>query len=104
MNRLLPLFGILVFLTLPAHAQTRSLAVQTGALSYDLSGVGTTPLISVNTDWAATRHVVFQGGVTAAFPDQTAGRTTLLIPEGSVQYQWPLGKFAPFVSGGIGAA
>jgi hypothetical protein len=43
--------------------------------------------------------------MTFAFPEQQFGeRTKFLIPEGLVQYQWILGKFSPFIAGGIGAA
>ncbi len=47
---------------------------------------------------------MIEGAVTAGFPDQQFGdRTTFVIPEGLVQYQWVRGKFAPFIGGGIGA-
>jgi hypothetical protein len=99
----LTILGIL----LAAHsgyAQSRSVAVQAGVFNFDLSGTGNSPLLAVSADWTATQHVLIEGAVTFAFPDQQFGdRTTFVIPEGLVQYQWVRGKFAPFVGGGIGA-
>jgi opacity protein-like surface antigen len=99
------ILGILFFATIPVHAQSRSVAVQTGLFNFDLSGTGTSPAVAVSADWAATRHILLEGAMTFAFPNQQfSDRTTLLIPEALVQYQWRLGKFSPFVAGGIGAA
>jgi hypothetical protein len=56
-------------------------------------------------DGEVTEHVVVEGGVTFAFPDQQFGnRTTFILPEGLLQYQWTRGRLRPFVGGGIGVA
>jgi hypothetical protein len=90
--------------TSPLHGQNRSLAVQTGVFNFDLSGTGNSPSVAVSADWAM-QHVLLEAAMSIAFPDQQFGdRTTFVIPEALIQYQWTRGKFAPFVGGGIGSA
>jgi hypothetical protein len=105
MNRLFfTIFGIL-FATSVAQAQNRSIAVQAGVFNFDLSGTGNSPSLGVSTDWTLTSRLLVEGAITFAFPDQQFGeRTTFVIPEALVQYQWTRGRFAPFIAGGIGAA
>jgi hypothetical protein len=104
-KRCFTLFGIFLIAGIPAFGQSRSIAVQTGVFNFDLSGTGNSPSVALSADWAGTRHLVLEAATTVAFPEQQFGdRTRFVIPEGLVQYQWTLGKFAPYVSGGVGAA
>src|SRR5688572_19596996 len=95
-NRLLPIGLGLLLATSPLHGQNRSLAVQTGVFNFDLSGTGNSPSVAVSADWAAMQHVLLEAAMTITFPDQQFGdRTTFVIPEALIQYQWTRGKFAP---------
>jgi hypothetical protein len=91
-----------------AAAQSRfapeAVTISNSAFNYDLSGVGTTPSVSLTLDWPLTKNVVLEGGAVFARPQQRFGRTTYIIPESQVQYRWHLGRFSPFVGGGVGAA
>jgi hypothetical protein len=75
-----------------------------GLFNFDLSGTGNAPSVFMSVDGSLTEHWILEGGLTVAFPDQQFDRTKLLIPEAQVQYQWPIGRFAPFVGGGPGIA
>ena len=96
--------GCLIFAAEEARAQTRSFAVGAGVFNFDLSGTGNAPLIAMSTDWRVTQSWIIEAGLTVAFPDQQFDRTKFFIPEVQVQYQWVMGRWAPFVGGGIGAA
>jgi hypothetical protein len=88
----------------PAYAQSNSFAISAGAFNFDLSGTGTSPLIAMSVDTRPAGNVLLEGGLTFAFPEQQFDRTTFIIPEAQLQYQFPIGRFAPFVGGGVGAA
>lgn len=91
----------------PAQAQNRSwgeLAVSAAAIDYDLSGTGRTTGLAVRLTRDLTDHLVVEGRGLFARPTQQSGPSTLFVPEGQLQYQWRLGRFAPFAGGGVGAA
>jgi hypothetical protein len=95
--------GLLFSNVLTATAQERSFAISTGVFNFDLSGTGNSPLLAFSADCPIRRNILFEGGITFAFPEQQFGdRTKFVIPEAMVQYQWTRGRWAPFAGGGIG--
>lgn len=100
---------VAVLVATPSGAEAQSafvpeaVAVSNGAFNFDLSGTGTTPSVGVSADWPLTNNVLIEGGIVVARPQQQFGRTTYIIPEAQLQYRWQLGRFMPFVGGGVGA-
>jgi len=86
------------------NASAQSFTFGAGLFNFDLSGTGNAPSVFMSVDGEMTEHWIAEGGLTVAFPDQQFDRTKFLIPEGQVQYQWPIGRFSPFVGGGAGIA
>jgi hypothetical protein len=92
----------------PAAAQDRSwgdLKVSLARLDYDLSGTGSAAGLTVRTtrDFSPSLRVEF-GAVVARPEQQLVGASTLFLPEAQLQYRWNVGRLAPYVGGGIGAA
>jgi hypothetical protein len=85
-------------------APAPTFSVHAGAFQYDLSGVGTTPMVAVRADFPLGRIALVEGSVGGARPDQQFGeRTTLMIPEAQLQFQLPLGRVLPYIGAGGGA-
>ena len=104
-GRTLLLVGLGVMLAGAGEAKAQSIAVSSGVLNYDLSGTGNTASIAVTVDRAIIGNWLAEGGLTYARPTQQfRDRTNFFLPEAQVQYQFPIGRFAPFVGGGAGAA
>ena len=91
--------------TEPAAARRPAVSVSAGAFQYDLSGTGTAPMLAVRAEYPLARYALVEGGLTAARPEQQFGRTsTFLAPEAQLQAQLPLGRVAPYIGVGAGAA
>lgn len=92
----------------PAAAQDRSwgdLKVSFAAIDYDLSGTGTAAALAVRATRDLSPSVRLEFGAAIARPEQQlVGTSTLFLPEVQLQYRWNLGRVAPYVGGGIGAA
>jgi hypothetical protein len=72
-----------------------------GAAQYDLSGTGTTGVISLRLDHMPKRWLVTEASLGYLHPPmQFGGRETLLIPEGQLQVQLPFNYVMPYL--GIG--
>jgi len=94
-----------MILAVAGQASAQSIAVSSGVFNYDLSGTGNTASIAVSADWGIIGNWLVEGGLTYARPSQQFGeRTNFFLPEAQVQHQFPIGRFAPFVGGGLGAA
>ena len=92
----------------PAAAQDQSwgdLKVSLARIDYDLSGTGSAAGLTVRTtrDLSPSVRLEF-GGVFAKPEQQLVGTSTLFLPEAQLQYRWNMGRLAPYVGGGIGAA
>jgi opacity protein-like surface antigen len=80
------------------------IAVSASKIDYDLAGVGSTPGLAVRATRALTPGVAVELRGLFAVPELNFGRSTLFIPEAHLQYHWNLGRFSPYVGGGIGTA
>ncbi|HEX6434644.1 MAG TPA: hypothetical protein VFZ87_10395, partial [Gemmatimonadales bacterium] len=89
-----------------AVAQGRlDLEVAVGPAPYDLSGTGTGTSGGAFLAWRMARGLVIEPGVTFfSYESQFDQRSSLLLPEVSVQGELQLGSFRPFLGGGAGAA
>jgi hypothetical protein len=90
-----------------AAARRPSLSLSAGAFQYDLSGTGTAPMFAARAEFPLTRHVLAEGGLAVARPEQQPGaRSTFIAPETQLQAQLPLagGRVAPYLGAGFGAA
>jgi hypothetical protein len=82
-----------------------AVSVGGGVFQYDLSGTGTVPMLAARVELPLARYALVEGGVVAARPErQSAGRETFVAPEAQLQLQLPLGRFAPYLGAGAGAA
>jgi opacity protein-like surface antigen len=90
----------------PARAQESfgDLNVSFARLDYDLAGTGNAPALAVRTTHSLTSNVRLEVGALFAKPEQRFGPSTLFAPEAQLQYRWNIGRVAPYVGGGIGAA
>jgi hypothetical protein len=81
------------------------LKISFARLDYDLSGTGNAPALAVRTTRGLTSNLQLEVGALFARPEQQlVGPATMFLPEAQLQYRWNLGRFAPYVGGGIGAA
>jgi hypothetical protein len=101
------------FVTLPApsaRAQTSQnsgwgdLSISAARIDYDLSGVGSAPGFSIRTTRDLSPNVALEFGGVFAKLEQPLGTTPLFMPEAHVRYRWNLGRFSPYMSGGMGAS
>jgi opacity protein-like surface antigen len=92
----------------PAAAQDASwgdLKVSLARIDYDLSGTGSAAGLTVRTTRDLSPSVRLEvGGVFARPEQQLVGTSTLFLPEAQLQYRWNIGRLAPYVGGGLGAA
>jgi hypothetical protein len=92
----------------PVAAQDKSwgdLKVSLARIDYDLSGTGSAAGLAVRTTRDISPSVRLEFGALFAKPEQQfVGTSTLFVPEVQLQYRWNLGRVAPYVGGGIGAA
>jgi hypothetical protein len=80
-------------------------AVMAGAAQYDLSGTGTTGVLSLRFDDMPRSWLVTELSLGLLRPPmQSGGRETLLIPEGQLQFQLPTSFVRPYIGVGGGAA
>lgn len=101
---------VLLWLTLsaagrPAAAQGRlSLGLAAGPSPYDLDGTGTGTAGAAFLTWRPVRGLVVEPTVAGlTYRSQFERRTSILLPELSVQGELTLGAFHPFLGGGAGA-
>ena len=100
-----------------ARGQERAwtdLAVTAGRVDFDLSGTGHAPGFAVRTARSLSRNVRLELRALYAKhcgdPASDAcglgqpGRFSLFMPEAQLQYQWNVGRVAPYVGGGLGLA
>lgn len=104
-------FAVLTLLALlsavrPASAQGRlALALAAGPSPYDLSGTGTGTAVGGFLPWRPARGLVVEPGLTVfSYLSQFDERTTLMLPEVSIQGELVLGQFRPFLGGGAGGS
>ena len=94
-----------MIVTETGQVNAQNIAVTSGVLNYDLSGTGNTPSVAMSADWRVIGNWLVEGGLTYARPRQQFGeRTNFFLPEVQVQHQFPIGRLAPFVGGGVGIA
>lgn len=98
------LFGAGVATARAQDAGWTNLSVSVARIDYDLSRVGAAPGIAVRTTRAFTPGLALELGGMYAKLDQQFESSTLFMPEAQLQYHWRLGRFSPYVGGGIGAA
>ncbi len=90
----------------PVSAQGRlALGVAAGPSPYDLSGTGTGTAGGVFLPWRPVHGLVVEPGVTVfSYNSQFDERTTMMLPELSIQGELHLGQFRPFIGGGAGGS
>ena len=94
-----------VSLSAQAASRTPAVAVSAGAFQFDLSGVGTAPMLALRGFLPISRIGTLELGVLGARPSQQFGETTtFLAPEAQIQLEWPLGRVAPYLGLGGGVA
>lgn len=98
--------GFLALNVPAAWAQERlDLAIAAGPSPYDLSGTGTGTSGAALLAWSPVRGLILEPGVTVfSYRSQFDERTSLLLPELSVQGELTAGRFRPFLGGGAGGA
>ena len=96
----------LVSLVRLAPAQGRlALGIAAGPSPYDLSGTGTGAAVGGFLAWRPVRGLVVEPGLTVfSYRSQFDERTTLMLPELSIQGELVAGRFRPFLGGGAGGA
>jgi hypothetical protein len=103
----LPLFSVTEASVLSAQAAPLSgagVALMGGAAQYDLSGTGTTGVVSLRVDDMPKRWLVTELAFGFLHPPMQSGaRETLLIPEGQIQVQAPFSHVMPYLGLGGGA-
>lgn len=81
------------------------LSLSAGVSQWDLSGTGTTSMLALRGTMPLSSIVLVEAGFLVMRPEQQFGeRTTFVVPEAQLQLQWPLGRFAPYLGIGAGAA
>jgi opacity protein-like surface antigen len=93
--------------TSSAHAQDPSrhgLSISAVRLDYDLAGVGTAAGLAVRTTHDLSSNVSLELGGVFAKPEQQFGPSSLFMPEAQLRYRWQVGRFTPYVGGGVGTA
>ena len=81
------------------------IALMGGAAQYDLSGTGTTGVVSLRLDDMPKRWLVTELSLAYLHPPMQSGaRETLLIPEGQLQVQAPFSFVMPYLGIGGGVA
>jgi opacity protein-like surface antigen len=90
--------------TVRAQEGWSDLTVSAARIDYDLSGTGGAAGLAVRTTRDLTSHVRLEFGGLFAKPEQQFGPSTLFMPEAQLQYRWGVGRFSPYVGGGVGAA
>lgn len=97
---------LLSFTSMSAFAQDAretSIVFGGGVMDYDLSGTGKAPVFGARVTRDLGANFVFEGGFAFAKPEQQFGPSTLWAPEALLQYQFPVGRFRPYLGAGIGA-
>jgi hypothetical protein len=78
-------------------------SVLAGPMNFDLSGVGTTPVVSARATRSLTPHIAIESGLLFGRPKlQDGNRATFISPEVHLQYHWRIRSVAPYAGGGIG--
>lgn len=88
-----------------ALGQQGTLGLVGGITQYDLSGVGTAPVIAFRGTTSLNRPVVFEVGF-GYFSYSTQGEesTRHLLPEAQLQWQWTRTGLRPYLGAGLGAS
>jgi len=100
-------FALVISAAPPAHAQTSGwgdLSISAARIDYDLSGTGSAPGFAIRTTRDLSPHVALEFGGVLAKPEQQFGTSSLFMPEAHVRYRWNVGRFSPYMSGGMGAS
>ena len=91
-----------------AFAQTQEsrwdFGLSAARIDYDLSGTGSAAGLAGRASRYLTPHVVLEARGLFARPEQQSGPATLVAPELQIQYRWNIGRFSPYVGGGVGFA
>ena len=91
----------------PAAAQTGTgpaLTIAAGAMRFDLLGSGGAASFAFRADFPLPEGLRVEASAMTAWPKEETGRSSLLLREGQVQAQLPLGGVAPYVGAGVGYA
>ena len=89
-----------------AFAQERpwDFGLSVARIDYDLSGTGSAAGLAGRASRHLTPNVVLEVRGLFARPEQQSGPATLFAPDLQVQYRWKIGRFSPYVGGGVGFA
>jgi hypothetical protein len=100
-------FALVVSAASAAQAQTPGwgdLSVSAVRSDYDLSGTGSAPGFAIRTTRELSPNVALEFGGVLAKLEQPLGTSRSFMPEAHVRYRWKLGRFSPYLSGGMGAS
>ncbi|HEX8244639.1 MAG TPA: hypothetical protein VF541_14130 [Longimicrobium sp.] len=84
-------------------APARGVTFAAGAMNFDLSGTGNTPVGSLRADFPFSRYLGVEAAVAVARPQEQSGTSTLVFPEVQLQASAPLGPVAPYAGVGWGS-
>ena len=89
--------------TAPVERARYSVGLTTGVSQFDLSGTGTTAIVSARADVAMQRWLLAEGALSTFRPSEQFGQTrTYLVPEAQIQLQLPAQTVRPYVGLGGG--
>ena len=91
-----------------AFAQTQAsrwdFGLSAARIDYDLSGTGSAAGLAGRASRYLTPNVVLEVRGLFARPELQSGPATLVAPDLQVQYRWKIGRFSPYLGGGVGFA
>jgi hypothetical protein len=100
-------FALVISAASTAQAQTSgwgALSISAARIDYDLSGTGNAPGFAIRTTRDLSPNVALEFGGVFAKLEQPLGTSPLFMPEAHIRYRWNLGRFSPYMSGGMGAS
>jgi hypothetical protein len=100
-------FALVISAASTAQAQTSgwgALSISAARIDYDLSGTGSAPGFAIRTTRDLSPNVALEFGGVFAKLEQPLGTSPLFMPEAHIRYRWNLGRFSPYMSGGMGAS
>ena len=87
-----------------AQSSTWDFGISAARIDFDLSGTGSAAGVAGRAIRHITPHVGVEIRALFARPEQQSGPATLFAPDVQLQYRWRIGRFSPYVGGGVGVA
>jgi len=87
-----------------AQSSAWDIGISAAKVDFDLSGTGSAAGVAVRAVRHLTPHVGVEARGLFARPELQSGPASLWAPDGQIQYRWQIGRFSPYVGGGVGFA